>query len=603
MALPIEDYAVLGDQRTAALVGLDGSVDWLCLPRFDSPACFAALVGSPENGRWLLGPVGPARTQRRYVGHSTVLETVHTTSTGSVRVVDVMPVNDGRADLVRTVTGLSGTVRLRHEWVVRFGYGKVRPWVHRTDADGVEVITAVAGPDRVMLRGTRLPRSEDGHHVDEFDVVEGEELVFSTTYLASHRPLPRPLGVDCRVVTTYERAEEWAHRCSYDGPHLEPVLRSLLTLRTLTHGSTGGIVAAPTTSLPEAFGGVRNWDYRYVWLRDAALTLQAFIACGYSDEARLWRDWLLRAVAGDPADLQIMYTVDGGRELPERELVHLSGYADSRPVRVGNGAVGQRQSDVLGAVMDAFERARMLGLEEDDDAWALQLALVDELASHWDQPDHGLWEIRGPEQHFTHSRVMVWVALDRAVTAVEQHGLEGPVERWRTLRDEVREEILAKGFDEQRNTFTQHYDTDAVDASLLMLPQVGFIRGDDPRMLGTIEAVERELMRDGLVLRYRTETGVDGLPGDEHPFLACSFWLVSAYALSGQQRKAEALMERLLRLPNDVGLLPEEYDPVEARFVGNFPQAFSHLTLIGAAIDLERGAQREREGSGLSAEE
>ncbi len=611
MALPIEDYAVLGDHRTAALVGRDGSVDWLCLPRFDSPACFAALVGNRENGRWLLGPAGPAQSRRRYVDHSTVLETVHTTDTGSVRVVDVMPVNDGRADLVRTVTGLSGTVRMRHEWIVRFGYGKIRPWVHRTEAGGVEVITAVAGPDRVMLRGTRLPHAgeghlEDGHHVDEFDVSEGEQLLFSTTYLASHRPLPRPLDVDRRVETTYEDAEEWAHRCSYDGPHREAVLRSLITLRTLTHSATGGIVAAPTTSLPEEFGGVRNWDYRYVWLRDAALTLQAFLACGYSDEARLWRDWLLRAVAGDPADLQIMYTVDGARELPERELDHLSGYADSRPVRVGNGAVGQRQSDVLGAVMDAFERARVLGLEEEDDSWALQVALVDELATHWDRPDHGLWEIRGPEQHFTHSRVMVWVALDRAVTAVERHGLpggDGRVERWRTVRDQVRDEVLTKGFDEERNTFTQHYDTDAVDAALLMLPQVGFIPGDDPRMLGTIEAVERELMRDGLVLRYRTETGVDGLPGDEHPFLACSFWLVSAYALAGQQRKAAELMERLLQLPNDVGLLPEEYDPVAERFVGNFPQAFSHLTLVGAAIDLERGAQREREGSGLSAEQ
>jgi len=603
MALPIEDYAVLGDHGTAALVGRDGSVDWLCLPRFDSPACFAALVGGPENGRWLLGPAGPAREERRYVDHSTVLETIHTTDTGSVRVVDVMPVNDGRADLVRTVTGLSGTVRMRHEWVVRFGYGKIRPWVHRTDADGVEVITAVAGPDRVMLRGTRLPRREDGHHVDEFDVSEGDELVFSTTYLPSHRPLPRPLEVDCRVEATFGHAEEWAHRCTYDGPYREAVLRSLITLRTLTHSETGGIVAAPTTSLPEEFGGVRNWDYRYVWLRDAALTLQAFIACGYSDEARLWRDWLLRAVAGDPADLQIMYTIDGGRELPERELEHLSGYAESRPVRVGNGAVGQRQADVLGAVMDAFERARMLGLDEDDDSWALQTALVDELASHWDRPDHGLWEIRGPEQHFTHSRVMVWVALDRAVNAVERHGLDGPVERWRTLRDRVREEVLTKGFDEERNTFTQHYDTDTVDAALLMLPQVGFIDGDDPRMLGTIVAVERELMRDGLVLRYRTETGVDGLPGDEHPFLACSFWLVSAYALSGQQAKADELMERLLRLPNDVGLLPEEYDPAGQRFVGNFPQAFSHLTLVGAAIDLERGAQQERDGSGLSAEE
>jgi GH15 family glucan-1,4-alpha-glucosidase len=587
MALPIEDYAVLGDSGTAALVGRDGSVDWLCLPRFDSPACFAALLGGPENGRWLLGPTGEATSERRYVGHSSVLETTYTTDTGRVRVVDVMPVNDGRADLVRTVTGLEGSVRMRHEWLVRFGYGRIRPWVHRAEAHGTEVITAVAGPDRIVLRGTRLPIAVDGMHADEFEVAAGEELVFSSTYVRSHLPLPRPLETGHRMVETLLDSEDWADRCSYTGPYREAVLRSLLTLRILTHSETGGIVAAPTTSLPEDFGGERNWDYRYCWLRDASLTLRAFLACGYTGEAGLWRDWLLRAVAGDPADLQIMYAVDGGRELPERELDHLSGYAGSRPVRVGNEAVSQRQSDVLGAVMDALAMARDEGLDEDEDSWSLQRTLVDDLAEHWKARDHGLWEIRGPQRHFTHSRVMVWVAFDRAIRAVEEHGLTGAVDRWRQVRDDVRAEILEHGFNRERNTFTQHYETDAVDAALLMIPAVGFLPGDDPRVLGTIAAVENDLLQDGLLLRYRTETGVDGLAGDEHPFLACSFWLVSAYSLAGRHEEARATMERLLEIPNDLGLMPEEYDPVENRFVGNFPQAFSHLALVGAAVALQ----------------
>ena len=586
MALPIEDYAVLGDSGTAALVGRDGSVDWLCLPRFDSPACFAALLGGPENGHWLIGPTGEATTQRRYIGHSSVLETTYTTDTGRVRVVDVMPVNDGRADLVRTVTGLEGSVRMRHEWAVRFGYGRIRPWVHRADAHGTEVITAVAGPDRIVLRGTRLPVAIDGVHADEFAVEAGEELVFSSTYVRSYLPLPRPLDIGHRMAQTLRESESWVEGCSYDGPYRETVLRSLLTLRMLTHSETGGIVAAPTTSLPEDFGGERNWDYRYCWLRDAALTLRAFLACGYTEEARLWRDWLLRAVAGDPADLQIMYAVDGGRELPERELDHLAGYAGSRPVRIGNGAVCQRQFDVLGTVMDALAMARSEGLPEEDDAWAMQRALVDDLAENWRARDHGLWEIRGPQRHFTHSRVMVWVAFDRAVRAVEDYGLSGAVDRWREVRDEVRAEILENGFNEQRNTFTQHYETDAVDASLLVIPAVGFLPGDDPRVLGTIAAIEKDLAHEGLLLRYRTDTGVDGLRGDEHPFLACSFWLVSAYSLAGRTDDAEALMERLLEIPNDLGLMPEEYDPVANRFVGNFPQAFSHLTLVGAAVTL-----------------
>jgi GH15 family glucan-1,4-alpha-glucosidase len=597
MTLPIEDYAVVGDTGTAALVGQDGSVDWLCLPRFDSPACFSALLGGPEHGRWLLGPIEETvECSRRYVGNSAVLETTWRTATGTAKLVDLMPINDHRADLVRRVVGVEGTVRFRHEWIVRLDYGKIRPWVRRQQMHDLTVITAVAGPDRLILRGPRLPQPVDGRHEDEFDVHEGDELTFSTTWVPSHHPLPEPLAFGDRITGTMEVSEEWTEKCTYNGPYRDHVVRSLLTLRLLTHAGTGGIVAAPTTSLPEEFGGERNWDYRYCWLRDASLTLEAFLESGYEDEARLWRDWLLRAVAGDPADLQIMYAVDGGRDLTERTLDHLPGYAGSRPVRIGNGAVTQRQTDVLGEVMIALQMAREVGLEESEDSWSLQRALVEELAKHWDQPDNGLWEIRGPRRHFTHSRVMVWVAFDRAISAVEKHGLDGPVEQWRKLRDAVREEVLEHGFDKERNTFTQHYDTTEVDASLLVLSDVGFVEGHDPRMLGTIAAVEEDLMRDGFLLRYRTQTGVDGLAGDEHPFLACSFWLVEAYAQAGQLDRAHELMRRLLEITNDVGLLSEEYDPGNRRFVGNFPQAFSHLTLVGAANQLDR-AEADRPGA------
>ncbi|MGN6634262.1 MAG: glycoside hydrolase family 15 protein, partial [Oryzihumus sp.] len=429
--------------------------------------------------------------------------------------------------------------------------------------------------------------------------VAGDELTFSTTWFKSHHPVPEPLDVDERIADTLRRSETWAGHCDHTGPWREAVVRSLLVLRLLTHAGTGGIVAAPTTSLPEDFGGHRNWDYRYCWLRDASLTLQALLGSGYLEETLLWRGWLLRAIAGDPADMQIMYAVDGGRELPERELEHLPGYAGSRPVRVGNGAVEQRQTDVLGEVMASLELARRMGLQETEDSWALQSALVQELAEHWDAPDNGLWEIRGPQRRFTHSRVMVWAAFDAAVSAVEQHGLSGPVDRWRAIRDEVHREVLERGFDAERGTFVQHYDTREVDASLLLIPAVGFLPGDDPRVLGTIRAVEEDLLHEGLVLRYRTQSGVDGLSGDEHPFLACSFWLVSAYALAGRRAEAEALMDRLVGLANDLGLLAEEYDPVRERMVGNFPQAFSHLALIGAAMTLRDGSpQRARPFAG-----
>ena len=596
---PIEDYALLGDTETAALVSRAGSIDWLCLPYFDSPACFAALLGTPDNGRWLLGPAGEARTTRRYVDNSFVLETTHETDDGAVVVTDVMPTGDGRADIVRSVRGIRGRLRMQHEWVVRFDYGQVRPWVshdpgHRVDSD---VIVAVAGPDMLVLRGTRLPHPDDGHHVDEFDVAAGDVLTFSMTWSPSYEPVQPPLDIDSRIKETIRYENTWTEGCTYEGPYRDLVVRSLLTLRAMTHSRFGGIVAAPTTSLPEDFGGERNWDYRYCWLRDASLTLEALLQSGYIDEARGWRNWLIRAVAGDPQDLQIMYTINGSRRLPEITLDHLPGYADSRPVRIGNGAVEQRQSDVLGEVMVAMDIARRRGLEVSYRGWAVQRALVDDLARHWDQPDNGLWEIRGPLRHFTHSRVMVWAAFDRAVKGVEEFGLEGPVDKWRDLRDRVRAEILEKGFNTERNSFTQHYETTEVDASLLVIPSVGFLPGDDPKVLGTIAAIEQDLMRDGFLLRYRTETGVDGLSGAEHPFLACSWWLVSAYAASGQVDKATELMERLVALFNDVGLISEEYDPVGKRMVGNYPQAFSHLAFIGAAHAL---AQATRSASGES---
>src|SRR6478609_2973296 len=561
MALPIEDYALIGDRGTAALVGKDGSIDWLCLPRFDSPACFAALLGTEENGRWLLAPADEVlATSRKYLDGTACLETTFTVADGEVVLLDVMPVGDDRADVVRRLTCTRGTVRIRHDWVVRTDYGRVRPWVSRETAHGNEVVVAVAGPDKLVLRGPHLPHGHDGHHSDEFEMTAGDEVTFSTTWICSWRDIPRPLGFDERIDATTAGQREWSARSPEDVPHADMVRRSLLTLLLMTHAETGGIVAAPTTSLPEDFGGERNWDYRFCWLRDAALTLESLLAAGRDDAAHHWRDWLLRAIAGDPDDMQVMYTVEGGRHLPERELDHLAGYADSRPVRVGNGAVKQRQTDVLGEVMCALAMARNNGVSETRDSWSLQRTLVAQLAESWQEPDNGLWEVRGPLRRFTHSRVMVWAAFDRAVEGVERHGLEGPVDEWRKIRDAVHAEVLEHGFDRERNTFTQHYDTDEVDASLLVLPTLGFVEGDDPRMLGTIEAVEKDLMHDGLLLRYRTTSGVDGLEGAEHPFLACSFWLVSAYACAGRVEDAEALMERLVDLANDVGLLSEEYD-------------------------------------------
>jgi len=475
---------------------------------------------------------------------------------------------------------------------VRLDYGLVRPWVRRRTVDGEEVIVAIGGPDQLVLTGPRLPVASDHSHNDEFDVSEGDELVFSMTWFPSYA---EPTALQLHhgsIEATVAEDEEWAGRATVDVPHADVVHRSLLTLRLMTDEVTGGIVAAPTTSLPEDFGGVRNWDYRYCWLRDAALTLASLVQAGYTEEADLWRDWLVRTIAGDPARMQIMYAVDGSRRLPEITLDHLPGYAGSRPVRIGNAAVDQLQHDVLGEVMYALDIVRRAEGMPHGEAWPLQRALVAEMATRWSEPDHGLWEIRGEPQAFTHSRVMTWVAFDRAVRAMEDYDLAGPLEEWRELRDEVREEVLTRGFDAERGTFVQHYGTTAVDASLLLLPMVGFVDGTDPRMLGTIKAVEEDLLHEGLVLRYRTETGVDGLPGDEHPFLACSFWLVSAYAAAGRADDAHALFDRLVGLRNDLGLLSEEYDPVRQRMVGNFPQAFSHLALVQAAFRLAEADAR-----------
>ena len=586
MALPIEDYALIGDRETGALVGRNGSIDWLCLPNFGSAACFAGLLGTDEHGHWQLCPAGEYTVTRRYVGVSSALETTFTTDTGVVMLTDVMPPGDDRSEVVRKLVGVSGTVRMQHEWMVRLDYGEVMPWVRRETIGGEAVIVAIGGPDRLILRGPRLPHATDHRHRDEFDVEEGNVLTFSTTWVPSHLELDDLGDHDDRIDSSVIEDEDWVGRCRTDMPHPDLVRRSLLTLRLLTDRHTGGIVAAPTTSLPEDPGGERNWDYRFCWLRDAALTIGALVQAGYTDEAELWRGWLLRAVAGDPQDLQIVYATDGARRLTELTLDHLPGYAGSRPVRIGNGAALQRQLDVLGEVMIALERTRQVAGRSDPNGWALQRALVENLAKTWQQPDHGLWEIRGPQRRFTHSQAMVWAAFDRAVRAVEEYGVTGPVDRWRELRDEVRAEVLDRGFDSSRNTFVQHYDTTEVDASLLVLPETGLIAGDDPRMLGTIDAVEQDLMRDGLLLRYRTQTGIDGLEGDDHPFLACSFWLVSAYAGAGRLDDAHALFDRLCGLTNDVGLLSEEYDVTNGRMVGNFPQAFSHLALVRAAFNL-----------------
>ncbi|MEV7091077.1 glycoside hydrolase family 15 protein [Streptomyces sp. NPDC093085] len=587
MTQRIEDYALIGDLQTAALVGRDGSIDWLCLPRFDSAACFAALLGTEENGHWRLSPAsgGPC-TRRGYLGESLVLESVWETETGTVKVIDFMPQRELAPEIVRVVEGVSGTVEMSATLRLRFDYGSVVPWMRRSEGHRV----AVAGPDSVWLR-SEPPVKTWGQHFSTcstFAVEAGQKVAWVLTWHPSHEPRPTMIDPFEALENSLEDWRNWAAACCYRGPHRAAVMRSLITLKALTYGPTGGIVAALTTSLPEELGGVRNWDYRYCWLRDSTLVLGALVSVGYLEEAAAWRDWLLRAVAGDPADLQIMYGLGGERRLPESELPWLSGYAGSAPVRTGNGAVDQLQLDVYGEVMDSLNFARTAGLASKPHAWNLQLSLLGFLESKWREPDEGLWEVRGPRRHFVHSKVMAWVAADRAVKTLEDDPtLRGDVQRWRAMRDAVHREVCEKGYDPVRNTFTQSYGSRELDAATLLIPRVGFLPPDDPRVIGTVDAVRDELGEGGFLRRYSAEGApVDGLPGGEGTFLVCSFWLADALHLTGRTAEAEALFERLLTLRNDVGLLAEEYDPVAGRQLGNFPQAFSHIGLVVTALTL-----------------
>jgi GH15 family glucan-1,4-alpha-glucosidase len=580
----IEDYAVIGDLHTAALVSTTGSIDWLCLPRFDSPACFAALLDTPDAGRWLLAPVaGGTCTSRRYRPDTLVLETEWITPEGTVRVIDFMPQRGEAPDVVRIVQGISGTVAMRSELRLRFDYGSVVPWV-RSDDEG---LTAIAGPDAAYLRSPAPMHGAQGPSTrSDFAVRAGERVPFVLTWRAGHEPRPSPIDPARALDETQQLWQQWSARSKVRGDYRDAVQRSLITLKALTYAPTGGIVAAATTSLPEQVGGPRNWDYRYCWLRDATLTLQSLLTAGYTAEAAAWREWLLRAIAGDPSKLQIMYGLDGTRRLPEAELPWLAGYEGSVPVRTGNAAADQLQLDVWGEVLDglALTRASLLG--GTDEAWDLQVALMEHLEGAWDQPDNGLWEVRGPRRHFTHSKVMAWVAADRMVKGVTQSGLQGPSDRWAALREAIRADVLRHGYDADRNTFTQSYGAPGLDASLLIIPRVGFLPYDDPRVTGTVDAIERELTQDGFVLRYRTESSDDGLPAGEGVFLACSFWLVDALFGGGRRQEAIALFDRLLSLRNDVGLLSEEWDPAHRRQLGNTPQAFSHFPLVMSALQI-----------------
>ena len=584
----IEDYALIGDLQTAALVGRTGSIDWCCFPRFDSGACFAALLGDPNNGRWLVAPKTEVkRTTRRYRHDTLILESVHTTAEGAIRVIDFMPPRGEAPDIVRIVEGLDGRVPMRSELVIRFDYGRTVPWVRRVDHARV----AVAGPDALCFRTEIDVRGEDMRTVAEFELAAGERVPFVLTWFPSHREIPDAIDAEHALSDTEDYWLDWAGKCGHYGDYHDELHQSLLVLKALTYAPTGGIVAAPTTSLPENLGGVRNWDYRYCWLRDAALTLLAMLNAGYRDEAEAWRGWLLRAVAGDPADLQIMYGLAGERRLDELELDWLSGFAQSKPVRVGNAASEQLQLDVYGEVLDALYRARADGLPPDDNAWAMIRKLLEWLEDGWRLEDSGIWEVRGPARHFTHSKVMAWVAFDRAIRFHEEFDRQGPVDRWRALRDEIHAEVLEHGWSEEKQSFTQSYGSDELDASLLLLPLVGFLPPGDERIVSTVEAIRRELTVDGLVLRYRVgeQAADDGLPGDEGVFLPCSFWLTQVLALQGRHEEARELFERLLDLRNDVGLLSEEYDPRAGSQLGNFPQAFTHLALVDAAIALGEG--------------
>lgn len=586
MAGFIEDYALIGDCETAALVGRDGSIDWLCWPRFDSDACFAALLGEEDNGRWRIAPAAPeVQVTRRYRPGTLILETTFETQEGSVVVTDFMPPRGEASDIVRLVCGRRGRVPMRMELIVRFGYGATIPWVTRL-ADGG--LRAVAGPDMVVLHTPAEMHGEGMTTVSEFAVSEGEVVPFVLTYALSHARTPDPIVPMRALKNTEAFWRDWIAHGDLGGPYAEAIERSLITLKALTYAPSGGMLAAATTSLPEHIGGERNWDYRFCWIRDATLTLLALMDGGYYEEAAAWRDWLQRAVAGAPGQMQIMYGVAGERRLTEWTADWLPGYADSKPVRIGNAAHKQVQIDVYGELMDALHQGRKGGLGGSETAWRLQRALLQQLAQIWDQPDEGIWEVRGVRQRFTHSAVMAWVAFDRAIQAVETYGLKGPVAEWRELRDRIKAEVWARGFDAEANHFKRAFEDPTLDASLLLLAQVGFVAPDDPAFIGTVEAVERELLVGGYVLRYDTSKSQDGLPPGEGAFLACSFWLADAYALIGRRDDAAALFERLLALTNDVGLLAEEFDVSLNRMTGNFPQAFSHIGLINTAFNLTR---------------
>ncbi|MCC6195290.1 MAG: glycoside hydrolase family 15 protein [Burkholderiales bacterium] len=587
MPLPIEDYGLIGNLRTAALVGRNGSIDWLCAPRFDDAACFCALLGGEHNGRWLIAPERALRrTARRYRGDSLVLETTFTTASGSARVVDFMPPYGERTDVVRIVEGVRGRVAMRMELVLRFGYGNIIPWVRRAEGG----LLATAGPLSAHIRSQVATHGKDFRTVARFVVAAGQRLPFVITFFPSHLPMPLPVDPYAAQEATLRFWDRWCSQCTVAGPWRGLVMRSLITLKGLTHAPTGGMVAAATTSLPERAGGDRNWDYRYCWVRDSTFTLYALLLAGYRDEAAAWRGWLLRAAAGHPGDLKILYAVDGSRVSWEYELPWLSGYARSKPVRVGNAASDQVQIDVYGELVDTLCLSRTAGLEGAADAWRFQVTLLEYLEKAWDQPDHGIWETRGDKRHFTHSKVMAWVAFDRALEDMTKHGLPGPAARWRKLRAHIHADICRKGYDPSRKCFVQYYGGKEVDASLLLIPQVGFLPARDPRVRGTIAAIEQDLVVDGLVLRYRTLPGRERAPPHEGTFLPCSFWLADALVLSGRKAEATRLFERLAALANDVGLLAEEYEPRRKRMLGNFPQALSHMALVNTALNLTRDA-------------
>ena len=584
MPLRIEDYALIGDLHTGGLVGKDGSIDWLCLPRFDSASCFSALLGRrEEHGHWKIAPEGGIRRiERRYRDGSLVLETTFETEDGAVRLIDFMPQRQRNPDVVRIIEGIRGSVPMRMDLLVRFDYGAVIPWVRLIG----EHLTFIGGPDALVLHTPLALHDENGTRVSRFRVDANTRIPIVLTWFPSHRPLPRAIDPDQALADTERYWRLWSSRCTYDGPYRDHVVRSLITLKALIYRPTGGIVAAPTTSLPEKLGGVRNWDYRYCWIRDATFTLRALMAAGYREEARKWRDWLLRAVAGDPKQFQILYGPAGERRVTERELPWLPGYENSRPVRIGNAAAGQFQLDVFGEVMGCLGQARRVGIDSEPSAWDLQRALLDYLESAWHRPDEGVWEVRGPRRHFTHSKVMAWFAFDRAIAAVEHFGLDAPVERFRALREQIHREVCERGWDEEKQTFTYFYGSRSPDASLLMLPLIGFLPPDDPRIMGTIRCIERELARGPFIYRYSGEASekIDGLPPGEGAFLPCSFWYAQALHLMGRHEEARRVFESILAVANDVGLLSEQYDVDARRLLGNFPQAFTHVGLVNGAL-------------------